>query len=188
MKRVCSKGKRIELSIVRENVLQNPLYPIMVDLHFEYWGEIFEDEKNNEILSNLYTTRKRGFCIWGMPIEDVFSKIPAQYHLRSVIEDLKCTRKYLHENPEQVGYDPVVYWVLGSCRILAFIREAKVLSKLEGGWWGLVNLPEEYHDLIKHAISRYQGKRKRQLWDYDKLENFADYMSKAILKESEINL
>jgi predicted nucleotidyltransferase len=187
LKRVCSKSRRIELSIIRENVVRNPQYPIIVDLHFEYWGEIFENKKDKEILSNLYTTRKRGFCIWGKPISKVFSQIPAQYHLRSVIEDLKCTIKYLNEDPGHVGYDPVVYWVLGSCRIMAFTREKKVLSKLEGGWWGLGNLPKEYHDLIKQAISRYQRKKKGQIWNHEKLEAFADYMTKTILKESDIN-
>jgi streptomycin 3"-adenylyltransferase len=157
----------------------------MVDLRFEYWGDIFENEEDKEILSNLYTTRKRGFCIWGKPISKVFSQIPAQYHLTSVIDDLKCTRKYLHEDPKRVGYDPAVYWVLGSCRILAFIKGGKVLSKLEGGKWGLTNLPEEYHDLIKQAISCYQGKEKEHIWNHDKLEVFADYMTKTILKESD---
>jgi hypothetical protein len=59
LKEVCSKDRRIELSIVCEDVVQNPQYPIMVDLHFEYWGDIFANEKDNEILSNLYTTKKR---------------------------------------------------------------------------------------------------------------------------------
>jgi streptomycin 3"-adenylyltransferase len=137
LKGVCSKSRRIELSILREDVVQNPQYPIMVDLHFEYWGDIFENEKDNEILSNLYTTKKRGFCVWGMPINDVFSEIPAQYHLRSVMEDIEHTRKYLHKNPELVGYDPAVYWILGSCRILAFIREKKCFpnSKEGNGDW-----------------------------------------------------
>jgi streptomycin 3"-adenylyltransferase len=63
LKGVSSKNRRIELSIVRENAVRNPRYPIMVDLHFEHWGEVFENEKDKEILSNLYTTRKRGFCV-----------------------------------------------------------------------------------------------------------------------------
>jgi streptomycin 3"-adenylyltransferase len=184
LKETCSKSRRIELSIVRENVIQDPRYPIMVDLHFEYWGEIFEDKKNEEILSNLYTTRKRGFRIWGKPISEVFSEIPPEYHLRSVIEDLKCTRKYLHESPESVGYDPAVHWVLGSCRILAFIREEKVLSKLEGGHWGLANLPKQYHYLIRKALSYYQGKKEEHLWNHEKLQDFADYMTKVILDPS----
>jgi predicted nucleotidyltransferase len=186
LKGVCSKNRRIELSIVCEDVVQNPQYPIMVDLHFEYWGDIFENEKDNEILSNLYTTKKRGFCVWGMPISDVFSEIPAQYHLRSVIEDLRHTRKYLHKSPELVGYDPAVYWILGSCRILAFIREEKVLSKLEGGQWGSATLPKKYHDLVKQALSYYQGKKKEHVWNHEKLEAFADYMTRVIQRESKL--
>jgi predicted nucleotidyltransferase len=181
---VGSKNKRIELSIVREDVVRNPRYPMMVDLHFEYWGDVFEDEKDKEILSNLYTTKERGFCVWGAPIGDVFSEIPAEYHLRSVVEDLEHTRKYLHDSPELVGYDPAVYWVLGSCRILAFIREGKVLSKLEGGQWGLANLPEEYHDMVKQALSYYQGKKKKRIWNHEKLEAYADYMTGVIRRES----
>ena len=188
LKGVSSKNRRIELSIVRENAVRNPRYPIMVDLHFEHWGEVFENEKDKEILSNLYTTRKRGFCVWGMPIGDVFSEIPAQYHLRSVIEDLEHTRKYLHESPESVGYDPAVYWVLGSCRILAFIREETVLSKLEGGRWGLANLPKEYHDLVEQALSCYRGKKNERTWNHEKLEAFADYMTTVILRESSLDM
>jgi streptomycin 3"-adenylyltransferase len=184
LKEVCSKNRRIELSIVCKGVLLHPRYPMMVDLHFEYWGDIFENEKDNEILSNLYTTKDRGFRVWGMPINDVFSQIPAQYHLRSVMEDLRHTRKYLHENPREVGYDPAVYWILGSCRILAFIREGKVLSKLEGGQWGLANLPKEHHDLIKRALFYYQGKKREHIWNYEKLEAFADYMTRTIRRES----
>lgn len=36
LKGIGSKDRRIELSIVREGVVQNPRYPIIVDLHFEY--------------------------------------------------------------------------------------------------------------------------------------------------------
>jgi len=160
LKGICSPERRLELSIIGVDIVQNPTYPIMVYLHYEYWGNIFEDEEDNEILSNLYTTRKRGFCIWGVPINNIFSKIPEKYHLRSVIEDLQHTRKLLHESQEHVGYNIVVYWVLGSCRVLAFIREELVLSKVEGGLWGLANLPKKYHNLLEQALSCYKGKKK----------------------------
>jgi streptomycin 3"-adenylyltransferase len=187
LKEVCSKKKRIELSIVRQDVIKNPRYPIMVDLHFEHWGDIFENKADKEILSNLYTTRKRGFCVWGAPIDDVFSEIPARYHLRSVIEDLQHTRKYLHEKPKDIGYDVPVYWILGACRILAFIRQEEILSKLEGGYWGIAHLPIKYHDLINQALSSYKGKRKgSHKWKHQELESFAEYMTEAILTESKL--
>jgi predicted nucleotidyltransferase len=187
LKRVCSKSRRIELSIVCEDAIRNPRYPMEVDLHFEHWGNIFENERDKEILSNLYTTRERGFCVWGAPISDVFTEIPAGYHLRSLTEDIQHTRKYIHMKPEHTGYDVTLYWILGSCRILAFIREQKVLSKLEGGRWGIANLPKEYHKLIRQALSGYQGMRKQgQDWRHEELEAFADYMTNKILKESKL--
>jgi len=187
LKGVCSKGRRIELSIVCEDALRNPRYPMTIDLHFECWGNIFENERDKEILSNLYTTRERGFCVWGTPTTELFSEIPAEYHLRSVIEDIQHTRKYIHEKPERIGYDATVYWILGSCRILAFIREEKVLSKLEGGNWGIANLPKKYHKLIEQALSSYQGfKKHSQDWKHEELVAFADYMTDTILKESKL--
>ena len=188
LKRACSNGKRIELSIMRADIIQNPRYPIPVDLHYEYWNNTFENETDKETLSNLYTTKERGFCVWGRPIKDVFSRIPAQYHLRSVIEDLEHTRRYLHEEPESIGYDVTVYWVLNSCRILAFVREQKVLSKLEGGRWGQDNLPKEYHQLVRQALSCHSGKEKvGRVWNHEELNEFADYMTEAILRESGLN-
>jgi streptomycin 3"-adenylyltransferase len=178
-----SKDRHIELSLVTMDAVQNPQYPMLVDLHYEWWGNTFENEEDSEILSNLYTTRQRGFRVWGAPISDVFSKIPAHYHLRSVIEDLEHTRRHLHESADRVGYDAAVYWVLGSCRVLAFMREGKVLSKLEGGRWGLANLPLKYHNLIEQALSCYRGRKKNRTWNHDGLEAFADYMTSAMLRK-----
>jgi streptomycin 3"-adenylyltransferase len=186
LKGTCSNERRLELSIIGADIVQNPTYPIIVYLHYEYWGNIFENEEDNEILSNLYTTKKRGFRIWGAPISDIFSKIPAKYHLRSVVEDIQHTRILLHESQEHVGYNIVVYWVLGSCRVLAFIREGIVLSKIEGGLWGLANLPEKYHDLFDQALSCYQGKKKDHFWNKKELDAFAEYMSDTILRESRL--
>jgi len=187
LKEVCSKKKRIELNIVCQDNIKNPSYPIMVDLHFEYWGGILENKLDKEILSNLYTTKERGFCVWGAPIENVFSEIPAQYHLRSVIEDIQHTRKYLHEKTKRIGYDVPVYWILGACRILVFIREEKILSKLEGGYWGITHLPKEYHSVINQALRSYTGKRQsHHNWEHQELESFAEYMIEAILRESKL--
>jgi streptomycin 3"-adenylyltransferase len=104
-----------------------------------------------------------------------------------VIEDIQHTRKYLHEKPEHIGYDVTVYWILGACRILAFIREEKVLSKLEGGYWGITHLPKKYYNLINQALSIYQGKRKGDHnWKHQELESFAGHMTEAILRESKL--
>ena len=68
----------------------------------------------------------------------------------------------------------------------SFHKRKKVLSKLEGGQWGLANLPEEYHDLVKQALSCYQGKKKERIWNHEKLEAFANYMTRVILRGSKL--
>jgi streptomycin 3"-adenylyltransferase len=186
LKGVCSDEKRLELSIVGMEALRKPTYPLKVCLHYEYWGNTLENTMDSEILSNLYTARKRGFRVWGAPIHAVFSKVPSKYHLRSVIEDLQNTKEHLHENQELAGYNVPAYWVLGSCRILAFIREGRVLSKAEGGQWGLTNLPKKYHDIIQQALACYQREKNNRVCNEEELNAFADYMTNTVLRESRL--
>ena len=61
-----------------------------------------------------------------------------------------------------------------------------MLSKLEGGQWGLANLPREYLVLVERALSCYQGKKKDCILNSGELEAFADYMSVKILAESKL--
>lgn len=170
------QGKSIEISVFLESVVQTLQYPILVELRYDYPDNIFENEPDEEVVSFLYEATERGFCIWGKPLSKVFQNIPAKHYLRSVFQDLKYTRRFLHENP--------TYWVLNACRTIAFLRERRVLSKLEGGEWGLKNLGEKYHDLINQALSRYQNEvEKGQVsWKREKLEDFAEYIIDEIDK------
>lgn len=162
-------GNSIQMSVFLEAVLQEPQYPIFVELKYDYPDDIFSNELDAQVVAQLYETKERGFCIWGKPISEVFSKIPAKYYLLSAIEDLKYTRKYLLKDP--------VYWILNACRTIAFIKERKVLSKLEGGQWGTTNLPEKYRNLIKQALLCHQRKTNKDkiFWNSKELEDFATY-------------
>jgi streptomycin 3"-adenylyltransferase len=53
--------------------------------------------------------------------------------------------------------DDPVYLVLNACRVLAFLQEGKVLSKLEGGSWGMRALPLVFTPLLEAAMESYQG-------------------------------
>lgn len=172
------KEKSVEMSVLIEDVLQNPQYPMAVELRYDYPDNIFKNEPDKEVLIHLYETKERGFCIWGKPVGKVFQKIPAKYYLFSILEDLKYTRKYLLKNP--------TYWILNACRITAFIKERSVLSKLEGGQWGIENLSEKYHNLIEQAMARYQKRVKTDQihWEKEELRDFAKYMFNKISKLS----
>ena len=43
------------------------------------------------------------------------------------------------------------------------MKEEKILSKLEGGQWGLEKLPKEYQDLIHQALNKYLSKPPKKV-------------------------
>jgi streptomycin 3"-adenylyltransferase len=51
------------------------------------------------------------------------------------------------------------YAVLNICRVLQLMTEAdgRVHSKDEGGEWALVNLPAEFHPVIRLALAAYRS-------------------------------
>mgnify|MGYP000356458942 FL=1 len=61
------------------------------------------------------------------------------------------------------------------CRVLAYVEDNLILSKKEGGEWGISNIPEKYRILVAEALREYQNGLPMKP---DKLlsEEFADYM------------
>ena len=53
--------------------------------------------------------------------------------------------------------EDTMYLTLNLARVYAWQQEGKVLSKKEGGEWGLKNLPEKHHELLRKALSEYRG-------------------------------
>ena len=68
-----------------------------------------------------------------------------------------------------------MYITLNLARALAFVREGLVLSKREGGEWGLKNLPLEYHPLIEKALREYAGSGET-VYDEERAVSYAKYM------------
>ena len=65
------------------------------------------------------------------------------------------------------------------CRVLAARREGAVLSKAQGGKWGLAYLPQQWHAPVRTALSAYEtGERcDCEAW---LLQDFAAMMLKEI--------
>ncbi len=171
---VRSGDASIEISVFSEEVLRRPKYPIKVNLRYDYPDNIFENERDKEVLAHLFETRERGFLVWGKPVREVFSAIPACWYLLASVHDLRHTRRYLLKNPS--------YWVLNACRTIAFNKTHRVFSKPEGGEWAGSNLPPKYHDLINRILSCHRKRtyRGRIAWNVRELKEFADYFFKAI--------
>lgn len=152
----------IEISALTLADLHPWVYPTHYDFHYsETWREQTARglaDKNwpaaasprltdPDLAAHVTVTRSRGVCLVGQPAEDVFPEVPRSDYLDSILKDFEWGKDRLNENP--------VYFVLNTCRILAYLAEGQVLSKLEGGEWGVKYLPEGYRPMAQAAANAY---------------------------------
>ena len=175
-------AKGIEMSIVRKEVCDPFVYPTPFELHFSAMHlKWYKDNPEDYILKMNGTDKdlaahftiigKRGKCLFGLPIEDVFAEVPKADYMDSIWNDIV-------EAPEEIT-ENTMYLTLNLVRVLAFAKDALVLSKKEGGDWGLKNVPEEYHSLIEDALSEY-GSSTIPQYDKELSVKYAEYMLESI--------
>ena len=175
-------AKGIEMSIVRKEVCDPFVYPTPFELHFSAMHlKWYEDNPEDYILKMNGTDKdlaahftiigKRGKCLFGLPIEDVFTVVPKADYLDSIWNDIA-------EAPEEIT-ENTMYLTLNLVRVLAFAEDGLVLSKKEGGEWGLKNIPVEYHRLIEDALSEY-GSSVVPQYDMELAVEYAEYMIQSI--------
>ena len=76
-----------------------------------------------------------------------------QKRITQILEAKYPNVRWIWENAraqEDIFIGNPVYVILNLCRVLAAWGEGAVLSKEQGGTWGLANLPEEYHRQLTH--------------------------------------
>lgn len=153
-------AKGIEMSIVERSVCKPFVYPTPFVLHF---SKMHLDRYRNDpedyiakmkgtdrdLAAHITVIRARGVCLCGAPIDEVFGEIPKQDYMDSLWYDIADAEDDIAED--------TMYLTLNLARVLAFLQDGSVLSKKEGGEWGLKNLPEKYHGLLREALSEYRG-------------------------------
>lgn len=174
--------KGIEMSVVRRAVCRPFVYPTPYELHFSAghldWyrddpdGYIREMKGTDKDLAAHFTViHARGRCLWGLPIEAVFSEVPPANYLDALWYDVAEAGEEITEYP--------MYLTLNLARVLAFCREGVVLSKKEGGLWALDHLPEAFHPLIRDALREYT-EAATMAYDQALAKSYAAYMLEAI--------
>lgn len=175
-------AKGIEMSIVTRDVCKPFVYPTPFELHFSAmhlgWYRNNPDnyiQKMNgtdkDLAAHFTIIRKRGKCLFGQAIEEVFGEVPEQDYMDSIWEDIADAPKDIADN--------TMYLTLNLARVLAYCKDKLILSKKEGGEWGLDNLSDKYHDMISTALREY-AEGTNLVYNMDIAKDYAEYMVEQI--------
>lgn len=178
--RAPSKG--IEFSMIRADVCRPFVYPTPFELHFSTAHLAWYQRDPQDYVSKMKGTDRdlaahimivyhRGQRLWGREIRSVFEEVGEKAYMDSIWHDVEHADEDILEAP--------VYTALNLCRVLAYRRERLILSKREGGQWGLKNLPEGYGPLIRRALDDY-GSAEAAAFDEGESREYAGYMMRAI--------
>lgn len=178
--------KGIELSIVKECVCNPFVYPTPFELHFsiahlDWYQNSPEDYvermkgTDKDLAAHFTIIYHRGKALYGKDIKQVFGEVRSEDYLDSICSDIEGAKEDILENP--------MYMTLNLCRVLAYKEERLILSKEEGGQWGLSRLEKpEYHNLISEALKEYKTGDIMNL-DTAVAVEFARFMLKQIFRE-----
>jgi|SRR5579884_1957291 len=137
---------------------------------WQQWNE--HPQYDSQLIIYLTVLQQKGLCLSGKPIAEAFPPVPEQTFRDTLVNNFQVWR----EHPLQ----DLVAFVLNTCRIDAYLREGDLLSKDEGGSWGLANVPESFHPLIQQSLALYRGERLGRPVQRTFLEAFIKYMTKEI--------
>lgn len=171
-------AKGIELSIVREEICRNFVYPTPFELHFSAahleWYRSDPEEyvrkmqgTDKDLAAHFTMIFHRGEKLFGKEIGEVFAEVKREDYLDSIQEDVGNGEEEILEKP--------MYVILNLCRVLAYKRDGLILSKQEGGKWGIENVPKKYAGLVTTAAEAY---REGSLMEPERIlaVEFAGYM------------
>ena len=169
--------KGIEMSIVLREVCSPFAYPTPFELHFSAghlkWYKDDPDDyirkmngTDKDLAAHFTIINKRGRCLCGEPIKDVFAEVPGSCYWDSIWYDIEGAAEEITEN--------TMYLTLNLARVLAYKENGLVLSKAEGGEWAIRHLPPEYHPLIADAMHEY-SEGADAVYDKDLARRYAEY-------------
>lgn len=151
-------AKGIEMSVVKKEYCKPFVYPTPYELHFsDSHLEWFESNPKDyvermkgtdkDLAAHFTIINKYGKTLYGAEIEVVFGEVPRADYIDSIWYDVENAVEDVKDNP--------MYIVLNLCRVAAYLKESQVLSKKQGGEWGLKKLPCEYESVIREALECY---------------------------------
>ena len=178
-----SPPKGLEMSVVLEDCTRKFVYPTPFELHFsnDHKQRCMEDPfsycqsmhgTDRDLAAHFTIIRHACICLSGAPEASVFGEVPPDAYFDSLKYDIAHADEEILQNP--------VYMILNLCRVLAYRRQGLILSKKDGGLWGLRQLPARFHGLLHGALRCYQSDADAPIAEERLLLEFAEYMRCAI--------
>ena len=151
--------KGFEMSVVLREHCRNFVHPTPYELHYSGgWHAAYLQDMagtlarlqgvDPDLAAHFTVTRAVGMALVGPAPQEMFAPVPWDAYWDSIRGDIENAREDVRDNP--------VYVVLNLCRVLAAKREGAVLSKAQGGRWGLEKLPTHWHGPVKAALRAYE--------------------------------
>jgi predicted nucleotidyltransferase len=173
--------KGVEMSIILKKYAKHFIHPTPFELHYSpaHKEKYLNDEsyicggfEDPDLAAHMTITKHRGICLYGLAISELFGDIPEECYLASILSDI--------ENAEEDILRDPVYSILNLCRVLYYLKEKAICSKLEGGTWGRETLPQLYTKLIEEALLVYKNGLPKMNASKEELVAFAEYMLKEV--------
>ncbi len=175
--RLCAAApaKGIEMSVVDEAICRHFRYPTPYLLHFSKMHlQAYRDDPSSyirrmrgddpDLAAHFTVVLQRGRVLYGKPIREVFAPVDPRFYWDSIWQDVRNAPADILEQP--------LYMTLNLCRVLAWRKERQVLSKAEGGSWGIDHLPASFRPLLQAALANYSGAENIR-YDPELLQSFA---------------
>lgn len=185
----------LETSILTAPVAKHFPIPVPFELHYStgWHDELVKGEigyKGKKTITNLPShltyINKRGVCLYGKPIPEVFGECAWPQFMDAILTDFNNI--VYSENILRIPY----YGALNICRVLQLLSENTrvVHSKDEGGEWGLMHVPPEHRAIMLKALAVYHAPRRVTeaerptggvVWNSEELLALRDYAKSCLM-------
>ena len=177
----------IELSILARTDIHPWRHPSSFDFHYsEQHRRRYQRELQSgiwrrwrgrqgtdpDLAADITLARYKSIPLVGEPAKAVLPVVPGEDFLDASRRDVEWARERLHQRP--------VYAALNPCRILAYFKELRHLSREEAGVWALGVVPDRYHAVITAALNVSRGRKHPSEIPRAALRDFTDYVEACI--------
>ncbi|WP_432946955.1 aminoglycoside adenylyltransferase domain-containing protein [Kribbella sp. CA-253562] len=131
--------------------------------------------RDPDLAAHVSVVQRRGVAVSGRPAGEVFAEVPHEEYLRAIEADLREV---------DLVAEPY-YGVLNACRVVMVRECGAVVSKEEGGEWGLRSLTEQHRAVVQQALRCYRSARPVRpeergtdghAWDVGALQAFRQHV------------